>query len=77
VIGGTGELIGAPSEKKRSWTVIGLVVFLVAAIGVVVTRQQYRSELPPYATKELRDLQERLKSGGILYPESLPHPERR
>jgi hypothetical protein len=54
-----------------------LVVFLVAAIGVVVTRQQYRSELPPYATKELRDLQERLKSGGILYPESLPHPERR
>jgi hypothetical protein len=76
VVGGTGELIGTPSQK-RSWTYIGLVVFLVAAIGVVVTRQQYRSELPPYATKELRDLQERLKSGGTLYPESLPHPERR
>jgi hypothetical protein len=47
VIGGTGELIGAPSEKKRSWTVIGFIIFLLAAIGVVVTRQQYATGLPP------------------------------
>jgi hypothetical protein len=77
VIGRTGQLTGAPSQKKRSLTLLGLVVFVLAAIGVVVTRQQYASGLPPYATKELRDLQERLKSPGTLFPESLPHPERR
>jgi shikimate kinase len=77
VIGGGGELIGAPTEKKPSWTVLGFVIFLVAAIGLVVARQQYMSELPPNPTKELRDLQERLKNRGSLYPESLPNPERR
>jgi len=73
VIGGTG----APIEKKHSWTVLGFVVFLVAAIGIVVARQQYLSELPPNPTRELQDLQERLKNRGSLYPESLPNPERR
>jgi hypothetical protein len=77
VIGGTGRLIGAPSEKKRSWTVVGFVIFLIAAVGVVVVRQQYVSELPPNVGKELQDLQERMKSPGTLYPESLPNPERR
>jgi hypothetical protein len=77
VIGGTGELIGAPSKKKHSWTLIGVVVFVLAAIGVVVTKQQYSSGLPPYATKELRDFQERLKNPGTSHPESPRNPERR
>ena len=77
VIGGTGELIGAASKKKRSWAFIGLVVFVLAAIGVVVTQQQYASGLPPHATKELRDLQQRLKNPGASHPESPPNPERR
>jgi hypothetical protein len=77
VIGGTGGLIGAASEKKRSWKVIGVVAFLVAAIGLVVVRQQYMGELPPNATRELQDLQERLKNTGSLFGKSLPQPERR
>jgi len=76
VIGGTGGLIGKPTEKKHSWKVIGVVIFLIAAIGVVVVRQQRMSELPPNVKKELRDLQERAKNPGTWGRESLPKPER-
>ena len=77
VIGGTGGLIGKPTEKKHPWKVIGVVIFLIAAIGVVVVRQQRMSELPPNVRKELQDLPQRMKSLGTWDRESPPQPERR
>jgi len=64
VIGGTGGLIGKPAERKHPWKVIGLVIFLIAAISVVVVRQQRMSELPPNVRKELKDLPQRMKNLG-------------
>jgi hypothetical protein len=77
VIAGTGGLVGHPAGKKHSWTVVGFVIVLIAAIGFVLVQQLTMSGPPPSARKELRDALERVKNPGTWYRESLPYPERR
>jgi hypothetical protein len=53
-------VVGLPTRRRPSWTTTGLVI-LVVAVAVVLIQRHYASQRPPSVTKELHDLQDRIK----------------